>query len=106
MAQTEPKHIEESIIYNYRVFIYCVTMVFRWNLINNEVKYMEDEKILRPKDKVHWSFKPNSMFCVSESLRATFLIFFTVLNRNESMFWSPYNIYKLVRFYVNIRQIF
>jgi hypothetical protein len=55
MAQTEPIHIGESIIYNYRVFMYCVTRVFRWNLINNEVKYMEDEKILRPNDTGHLS---------------------------------------------------
>ena len=59
---------------------------------------MEDEKILRPKDKVRWSFKPNSVFCLSESLHATFLIFFTALNKNDSMFRSPYNIYKLIRF--------
>jgi hypothetical protein len=40
-------------------------------------------KNIRLKGQVRWSFKPNSVFYVSESLRAIFPILFTALKKRE-----------------------
>jgi len=40
--QSETKHVGENIMYTNRMYIYCLTSVFCWDLIQSEAIYMED----------------------------------------------------------------